>query len=103
MAFFGASATARAASPTNQAWSSPAGSGSAAPTKCQPPSQTSAQVWLPPRPGQEWMPATRAGIPTARAASTSMIDSPVQVAIPCAIDSRADWSVRSRRVLYVTL
>ena len=35
---------ALAASPTNQAWSRPLSSGSAAPTKCQPSSQTSTQV-----------------------------------------------------------
>ncbi len=87
MACSGEPFVAFAASATNQPRSSPAGSGSHAPTKCQPSSQTSTQVWLPRLSAQLGVPASRAGTPTARQASASAIDSPVHDAVPCATDS----------------
>ena len=67
--------------------------------KCQPPSQTSAQVWLPRSFAHSGVPAARAGMPTARQASTRMIDSPVQVALPMAADSDGLWFGALRPVL----
>jgi hypothetical protein len=57
------------------------------------------QVWLPRLSCQLATPATRAGTPTARQASTSRIESPVQVARPCSIDSAGDWFGFLRPVL----
>jgi hypothetical protein len=48
------------------------------------------------------VPATRAGIPTARHASTNKIDSPLHVATPLAMLSKALWSGFFRLVEYLT-
>ena len=44
-------------------------------------------------------PAARAGTPTLRQASTSKMDNPVQVAMPCSMDSLGLWLVARRLVL----
>src|SRR5215210_6201946 len=91
-----------AASPANQPRSSPAGSASQAPVKCQSPSQTSTQVWLPRLFAQSGVPARRAGTHTARHASARTIDSPVHDALPCSIDSFGLWFGAFRSVEYLT-
>src|SRR5262245_27012971 len=80
-----------AASPTNQPRSRPLGSCSQAPVKCQPLSQISTQVWLPRLFAHSGVPTRRAGTHTARQASLSTIDRPVQDALPCSIDSFGLW------------
>src|SRR3954469_25422250 len=82
----------------NQPRSRPLGSCSAAPAKCQRLSHTSTQVWLPVLFAHRGEPATRAGTPTLRQASTSRIDSPEQEASPCSIDSLGLWLARLRPV-----
>src|SRR5262245_28502828 len=91
MACSGTSFLACAAAPTNQPRSSPCGSASHAPVKCQPLSHTSTQVWLPRLSAHSGVPTTRAGTHTARQASLSTIDSPVHDALPDAIDSLGLW------------
>src|SRR5438046_424234 len=102
MAWTGESFCACEASWTNQARFSPFGSCSAAPVKCQRPSHTSTQVWLPRLFAHSGVPTTRAGTHTLRQASTSRIDSPVQVASPCSIDSLGLWFAFLRPVEYFT-
>ena len=63
---------------------------------------TSVQLWLPRSSLHEGVPANRAGIPTARSASTSRIASPVHEAMCWRIDSAGFWFVFSRSVLYST-
>src|SRR4051794_40446560 len=92
-----------AASPTNHPRSSPAGSGSHAPVKCQPLSHTSTQVWLPRLFAHRGVPASRAGTQTARQASLRTIDRPVHEALPCSIDSFGLWFGALRSVEYLTL
>src|SRR5947209_10749355 len=96
----GESFFAWAALPSNQPRSSPKGSGSQAPVKCQPLSQISTQVWLPELSDQRGVPTSRAGIATLRQASLKMIDKPVQDALPVAIDSRGLWCGLLRAVEY---
>src|SRR5271170_7549441 len=91
--------TVTAASLLNQARSRPFLSYSSAPVKYQLVSQISTQVWLPSFCAQDGQPAMRAGTPTARQASTRIMESPVQVARPCSMDSFGLWLVRLRRVL----
>src|ERR1700754_2235876 len=91
MACSGDSFLACAASPTNQPRSRPLGSCSQAPVKCQSLSQISTQVCLPPLLAHRGVPTRRAGTHTARQASASTIDRPVQDALPCAIDSLGLW------------
>src|SRR5262245_15783064 len=102
MACSNESRLALAASPTNQPRSRPFGSGSQAPVKCQPLSQTSTQVWLPRLSAHRGVPTRRAGMHTARQASLSTMDSPVQEALPCAIDSFGLWLGALRCVEYLT-
>src|SRR5258707_6843208 len=83
-----------AASPTHQPRASPFGSCSQAPVKCQPLSQISTQVWLPGLLAHLAVPASRAGMPTLRHASTSRIDSPVHDARPVLTLSLGLWSGR---------
>ena len=61
------------------------------PVKCQSLSQISTQVWLPRLFAQSGVPTRRAGTATARQASLSTIDSPVQDALPLSIDSLGLW------------
>src|SRR5262249_2269325 len=82
---------ASAAWPTNQPRFRPAGSGSQAPVKCHSLSQVSTHVWLPRLLAHSGVTTRRAGMHTARQASLSTIDSPVQLALPCAIDSLGLW------------
>src|SRR6516162_6448785 len=89
-----------AALATNQPRSSPLGSGSQAPVKCQSLSQISTQVWLPLLLAHSGVPTRRAGTATARQASLSTIDSPVQDALPLSIDSRGLWLAALRPVEY---
>src|SRR3954468_25078327 len=103
MACSGMSFLAWAASPTNQPRSSPVGSGSHAPVKCQPWSQTSTQVWLPRLLAHSGVPASRAGMQTARQASAVMMERPVHDALPCAIDCDGLWFAALRCVEYLTL
>src|SRR5947199_7618882 len=103
MACRGESFFACAASLTNQPRSSPLGSGSQAPVKCQPSSQISTQVWLPDLFAHSGVPTSRAGTATLRHASLSRIDSPVHDASPCSIDSRGLWLGFLRPVEYLTL
>src|SRR5436305_10593336 len=91
-----------AASPTNHPRSSPLGSGSHAPVKCQPLSQTSTQVWLPRLLAHSGVPTSRAGTHTDRQASASTIDSPVHDAFPWSIDSRGPWFGALRSVEYLS-
>src|SRR5665213_1328416 len=91
-----------AASWANQPRSRPAASYSAAPVKCQRPSHTSIQVWLPRLLAHSGVPATRAGTPTLRQASQSRIDSPLQDARPVSIDSFGLWLAFLRPVEYLT-
>src|SRR5690348_4529922 len=102
MACSGESFLAWAASATNQPRSSPLGSGSQAPVKCQSLSQISTQVWLPRLSAHRGVPTRRAGTPTARQASLSTIDSPVQEALPRSIDSLGLWLAAFRSVEYCT-
>ena len=103
MACSGESFSAWAASPTNQPRSSPLGSGSQAPVKCQPLSQISTQVWLPGLLAHSGVPANRVGTPTLRQASLSRIDRPVHDAMPWSIDSLGLWLAALRWVEYCTL
>src|SRR5881628_2733557 len=102
MACSGTSFLAWAASPTNQPRSSPAGSCSHAPVKCQSPSQISTHVWLPRLFAHSGVPTSRVGTHTLRHASHSRIDSPVHDALPVSIDSFGLWSARFRSVEYFT-
>ena len=102
MACSGTSFFAWAASPTNHPRSSPLGSGSQAPVKCQPLSHTSTQVWLPRLLAHSGVPASRAGMHTARQASARTIDSPVHDALPWSIDSFGLWFGALRSVEYLT-
>src|SRR5437016_4005433 len=77
--------------PANQPRSSPLGSGSQAPVKCQPSSQISTQVWLPLLLDHNGVPANRAGMHTLRHASLRMMLSPVQDANPSSMDSFGLW------------
>jgi len=61
-------------------------------------SQISTQVWLPLLFHHIGVPAARAGMPTARHASTRIMERPVQVALPCSMDSFGDWLLRFRSV-----
>src|SRR5438270_11311238 len=74
--------------------------GSAAPTNRHWPSHTSTHVWLPLLSAHSGVPATRAGTPTARQASTSRIDSPEQDAKWASIDSNGLWSGLGRLVAW---
>src|SRR5436190_12513371 len=91
MACSGTSFFACDALPTNHPRSSPFGSGSHAPVKCQSLSQISTQVWLPLLFAHSGVPTSRAGTHTDRHASESTIESPVQDALPCSIDSFGLW------------
>src|ERR1700677_1905861 len=91
MACSGEPLMAWAAWPTNQPRSSPAGSASQAPVKCQVLSQISTQVCLPLLLVHRGVPASRVGTATLRQASLSRIDSPVQEARPVSIDSLGLW------------
>ena len=91
-----------AASWANQPRSRPLGSNSAAPVKCQRPSHTSTQVWLPRLLAHIGVPATRAGTQTLRQASASRIDNPLQDARPVSIDSFGLWLAFLRPVEYLT-
>src|SRR5438105_1913327 len=92
-----------AALPTNQPRSSPLGSGSQAPVKCQPLSQISTHVWLPDLFAHSGVPTRRAGTATLRQASLSRMDSPVQDASPLSMLSLGLWCGFLRPVEYLTL
>src|SRR5947209_2965251 len=102
MACSGESFRASAALATNQPRSSPLGSGSQAPVKCHSLSQISTQVWLPVLFAHSGVPTRRAGTATARQASLSTIDRPVQDDLPLAIDSLGLWLAAFRSVEYLT-